>query len=140
MNGSFRKDLRALIKEIALQNKTRKVALSYVFLTDEELLEINRTHLDHDYYTDIITFDMGSSKQEIWGELYISKDRIKDHAHTYGVSEEEEFIRVFSHGFLHLLGFNDKSEVEAAQMRKEEERCLSLWESLKIVSRETLKI
>jgi rRNA maturation RNase YbeY len=83
---------------------------------------------------------LGNDESTIFGELYISKDRIKDHAKTYEVSEEEELIRVMSHGFLHLIGFNDKSEEEALLMRKEEERCLSLWREIKNVSRETITI
>jgi rRNA maturation RNase YbeY len=131
---------RTLIKRISESVFVNDISLNYIFMLDDELLEINREHLQHDYYTDIITFDLSNDESTIFGELYISKDRIKDHAKTYEVSEEEELIRVMSHGFLHLIGFNDKSEEEALLMRKEEERCLSLWREIKNVSRETITI
>ncbi len=131
---------RTLIKRISESVFVNDISLNYIFMLDDELLEINREHLQHDYYTDIITFDLSNDESTIFGELYISKDRIKDHAKTYEVSEEEELIRVMSHGFLHLIGFNDKSEDEALLMRKEEERCLSLWREIKNVSRETITI
>ena len=131
---------RTLIKRISESVFVNDISLNYIFMLDDELLEINREHLQHDYYTDIITFNLSNDESTIFGELYISKDRIKDHAKTYEVSEEEELIRVMSHGFLHLIGFNDKSEDEALLMRKEEERCLSLWREIKNVSRETITI
>ncbi|MFM1792949.1 MAG: hypothetical protein RLZZ252_1303 [Bacteroidota bacterium] len=131
---------RTLIKRISESVFVNDISLNYIFMLDDELLEINREHLQHDYYTDIITFNLSNDESTIFGELYISKDRIKDHAKTYEVSEEEELIRVMSHGFLHLIGFNDKSEEEALLMRKEEERCLSLWREIKNVSRETITI
>ncbi len=140
LNKVNRDYFRALVKRLSHTNGMNDVNLNYIFLSDEELLEINREHLQHDYYTDIITFDLSESALEVFGELYISKDRIKDHAKKYQVSEEEELIRVMSHGFLHLIGFNDKSEAEVIMMRKEEERCLSLWREIKNVSRETITI
>ena len=96
-------------------------------------MEMNKTHLDHDYYTDIITFD--SSKPPILkGELYISWDRVKENALGAGVKAEQELAgkglcvgaRVMVHGLLHLMGYGDKSEVAAAQMREKEEWALCL--------------
>lgn len=140
LNKVNRDYFRTLIKRISESVVVNDISLNYIFMLDDELLEINREHLQHDYYTDIITFDLSNDESNIFGELYISKDRIKDHAKTYKVSEEEELIRVMSHGFLHLIGFNDKSEEEVLLMRKEEERCLSLWREIKNVSRETISI
>lgn len=94
------------------------------WMSDDELLEVNRTHLDHDYYTDIITFDYTRGSR-ISGELFISKDRIKDNADSLGVKEEEETARVVAHGILHLLGFGDKTEEEAQLMREKENEVLA---------------
>ena len=93
------------------------------WLSDDELLEINKTHLDHDYYTDIITFDYSSSRK-ISGELFISVDRVRDNAATHGSSEKQEFHRVVAHGVLHLLGFKDKTEAECKVMREKENEVL----------------
>lgn len=140
LNKVNRDYFRTLIKKLSKAIEVKDVNLNYIFMSDNELLKINREHLQHDYYTDIITFDLSENRFHIFGEMYISKDRIKDHAKAYLVSEEEELIRVMSHGFLHLIGFNDKSEEEALSMRKEEGRCLSLWREIKNVSRETITI
>jgi len=140
LNKANRDCFRTLVTRISHSVKINNVSLNYVFLLDDELLKINREHLQHDYYTDIITFDLSDNDNSVMGELYISKERIKDHALSYKVSEEEELIRVMSHGFLHLIGFNDKSIEEAKSMRKEEESCLSLWKELTSVSRETITI
>jgi rRNA maturation RNase YbeY len=139
LNRQNRNLFRELIRHISTDVEA-SVQLNYVFCTDEELLEINRQFLQHDYYTDIVTFGLEVTPHNIVGEIYISKDRIKENAVLYKVSEEEELVRVFSHGMLHLLGYKDKTTQEAATMRKEEERCLSLWRSIKGVSRETISI
>jgi probable rRNA maturation factor len=93
------------------------------WLSDDELLEINKAHLDHDYYTDIITFDYSTSRK-ISGELFISMDRVRENASIHGSSEIQEFHRVVAHGVLHLLGFKDKTEVESKVMREKENEVL----------------
>ena len=93
------------------------------WLSDGELLDINKAHLDHDYYTDIITFDYSTSRK-ISGELFISVDRVRDNAAKHGSSENEEFHRVVAHGVLHLLGFKDKTEEESRVMREKENEVL----------------
>jgi rRNA maturation RNase YbeY len=90
-----------------------------VFCTDDELLELNKEHLSHDYYTDIITFDFTEGKA-LGGDLFISVERVKDNAKTLQVSFEEELHRVCYHGVLHLLGYNDKSATEISIMRDKE--------------------
>ena len=92
--------------------------------TDEELLAINIKHLQHDYYTDIITFDY-SKGTKISGELFISIDRVKDNAAALGVAIEVELGRVIAHGLLHLLGFKDKSDEEVVEMRMKEDEVLA---------------
>ena|SRR5690554_72234 len=99
--------------------------LSIVFGTDEWLLEQNKTFLNHDYYTDIITFDY-CEMNFISGDLLISIDRVYDNAVQYNVSRETELNRVLVHGLLHLCGYGDKSEKEIEIMRKKEDYYLSL--------------
>lgn len=93
------------------------------WLSDDELLEINKAHLEHDYYTDIITFDYSTSRK-ISGELFISVDRVRENASIHGSSEIQEFHRVVAHGVLHLLGFKDKTEAESKVMREKENEVL----------------
>ncbi len=97
--------------------------LNYIFCDDEYLLKVNIDHLDHDYYTDIITFDY-CENDLIISDLFISIDRIKDNANTYGVPFEEELHRVMVHGIMHLCGYKDKSEGEAEKMREREDHYL----------------
>ena len=99
--------------------------LSLVFCSDNYLLEINQQHLNHDYYTDIITFDY-SVDSVICGDLFISVDRVLENAGSFGVSFLHELHRVIIHGVLHLCGFNDKSSEEEAIMRSKEDCALLL--------------
>ncbi len=98
--------------------------LSYVFCSDEFLLEMNKEHLQHDYYTDIITFDYSETAKLLHAEFYISIDRIRDNAIENHVSFAEELHRVMIHGVLHLLGYGDKTESEAREMRHLENEAL----------------
>jgi rRNA maturation RNase YbeY len=93
--------------------------ITLIFCTDEELLAINKEHLAHDYYTDIITFNYNNDSI-LSGDLFISVDRITDNAQQLGVSMEEELHRVCYHGVLHLVGYNDKTDDEIALMRAKE--------------------
>lgn len=93
--------------------------LSFVFCSDEYLLKINQDHLDHDTYTDIITFDYCLDGL-INGEVYISTDRVKENAVSFRESEINELHRVMAHGVLHLCGYGDKSDEEALIMREKE--------------------
>jgi rRNA maturation RNase YbeY len=93
--------------------------INIIFCNDEYLLKINQEHLTHDYYTDIITFDY-SENTLISGDLFISKDRVEENAEEYKVSFENELNRVIIHGILHLIGYNDKSELEIKEMRTKE--------------------
>lgn len=115
-------NVTAALKVLYPSNRFSRIDVHW--LSDDELLEVNRTHLDHDYYTDIITFDYTRGSR-ISGELFISKDRIKENAITLGVREEEETARVVAHGILHLLGFGDKTEEEARLMREKENEVLA---------------
>lgn len=93
--------------------------ISVIFCSDEYLLEMNRQHLDHDYYTDIITFDY-SIENVVSGDLFISIDRVKDNASSFNMRFNHELLRVIVHGVLHLLGYKDKSEEDITLMRSKE--------------------
>ena len=105
--------------------------VNVIFCSDDFLLTMNNEHLNHDYYTDIITFDYCIDNQII-GDLFISLDRVLDNANANNVLYINELHRVLIHGVLHLCGYKDKSETEASLMRSKENHYLSLY-----VSRET---
>ena len=112
---------------IAIIKKEKKITgnISYVFCSDEHLLTINKQYLNHDYYTDIITFDY-TENGIVSGDIFISLDRIKDHANDYKVSFENELYRVIAHGVLHLIGYNDKTDQDQELMTKMENESLEL--------------
>lgn len=113
-----------------VQQRGKQVGnISYLFCDDERLLEVNRQFLNHDTYTDIITFDYVTADL-ISGDIMISVDRVGENAEKFGVPFEKEFHRVVIHGVLHLLGQGDKSEAEAAEMRRQEEESLLLWNTM----------
>ncbi len=114
--------------KLLLGHKKSLGSLNYTYCTDDELLDINRTYLSHDYYTDIITFDLSEEKGLIEGDIYISIDRVKDNAKLNSVLFETELKRVMAHGLLHLIGFKDKSKKEISDMREAENQALLLWE------------
>lgn len=102
-------------------------AVNFIFCSDDYLLDINRTYLDHDYYTDIITFDNRESDSDnLESDIFISIDRIQDNASSLDIPFDRELHRVIIHGVLHLLGWNDKTEEQKEAMREKEEACLSL--------------
>ncbi len=102
------------------------VEINYIFCSDQYLLEINKKHLNHDYYTDIITFDNSEQSGNIESDIFISIDRVQENANEQSTEFEQELHRVMIHGVLHLLGFKDKSEEEKQVMREKEDACLSL--------------
>ena len=114
---------------ITLFKKEKKplAALSYIFCSDQRLLEINRQFLQHDFFTDIITFPLSDPGQPITGEIYISIDRVRDNAREFGSSVKKELHRVIFHGALHLCGYKDKSPGEEKLMRKMEDKYLALY-------------
>jgi rRNA maturation RNase YbeY len=107
--------------------------LSYVFVSDEELLEMNRQYLQHDYFTDIITFDNSEDEDTIEGDIFISTDRVEENGQTIGKGILEEYLRVVAHGLLHLCGLGDKSDTEIETMRMAEEAFIELYQ-LKLIA------
>lgn len=103
--------------------------INYLFCDDEYLLDVNQRYLNHDTYTDIVTFDYVTANL-ISGDIIISVDRVKENAGIFGVPFEQEFRRVVIHGVLHLLGQGDKTDSEAAEMRRLEEEALALWNDM----------
>lgn len=101
--------------------------ISYILCSDNYLLEINRQYLNHDYFTDVITFDY-SEENVISGDIFISVDTVADNAKEYNVTFEKELERVMVHGVLHLVGYNDKSDSEVKQMRAKENQYLFLFD------------
>ncbi len=113
----LKKCIKALGKDLA--------ELNYIFTSDNNLLNINRLYLNHDYYTDILTFDNSEKKNDIEGDIFISTERVKENAGQYGVPFEEELARIMIHGVLHLAGYDDKTKEEKTLMRKMENKFLS---------------
>lgn len=131
-----RTQLKAFVESIFKQEKTNLESINYVFGSDEYLLEINRQYLNHDYYTDIITFDLADSGMPVMGDVHISYDRIRDNAAIVKSGVTEELHRVIFHGALHLCGYKDKSPMDEKLMRKKEDEYLTKY--FKKVSRGTL--
>jgi rRNA maturation RNase YbeY len=123
-----KKELKSVVKELVFQEGKELKDLSLVFTDDEYLLEVNKQYLDHDYYTDVITFDY-SSFPEVSGDVMISLDRVKDNAEMMKQTFQVEFYRVVFHGLLHLCGYKDKSNDEAIVMREREDYYLNVFVS-----------
>ncbi len=117
---------KAWIEAVAQRYGKMIGELYYYFCSDEKLLEINRERLGHDFYTDIVTFPLTDCDTVLSSEFCISVDRIQENAVTFGRSYESELHRVIIHGVLHLIGFDDLTDVEEKEMRTKEEEALGL--------------
>lgn len=125
LNLANKRKIQSFVASLFYAEGVKLKALNYVFCSDDYLLDINQKFLQHDYYTDIITFDLTEDRNEgVIGELYISVDRVKEQANG---SFEDEMLRVIFHGALHLCGFNDKLSSEIKQMRNKEDLYLRLY-------------
>ncbi len=122
-----RATLKKFIIDIFKRERKKLESLSYIFCSDDYLLEINKSHLKHNFYTDIITFDLSETPDRITGEIYISIDRVRDNAANLDVTINEELHRVIFHGVLHLCGYKDKKPRDAKKMRTAENECLSAY-------------
>jgi probable rRNA maturation factor len=121
-------DLRLWINDIIEKDGKSCGIINYIFCNDSVLLDMNKTYLNHNTLTDIITFD-NTENSVIAGEIYISTERVKENALLYSQSFPDELHRVMIHGVLHLLGNKDKSAKDKAMMREKEDLCLSLLKS-----------
>ncbi|MEI6264309.1 MAG: rRNA maturation RNase YbeY [Sphingobacteriia bacterium] len=119
--------LKAFIEKLIKKEGCLLSNIDYVFCSDEFLLKMNRDFLQHDYYTDIITFGLSEKNQPIEAEVYISIDRVKDNAKTLENNYQQEMLRVIFHGVLHLCGFKDKTKSEISTMRAKEDQYLQLF-------------
>jgi probable rRNA maturation factor len=119
--------LKTFIQGFFKANRKRLDSLTYIFCTDDYLLDINQQFLQHDYYTDIITFNLSDKVNTIQGEIYISIDRVKENARDRNITLKQEIHRVIFHGVLHLCGYKDKSPTQKAEMRAAEDKCLRAY-------------
>jgi rRNA maturation RNase YbeY len=124
------------LREIAKLEGYKVGELNYIFCSDDYLYQINVDFLDHNTYTDIITFDNSEKKKEIEGDIFVSIDRIKENAKNENEVFEKELKRVMAHGLLHLMGYKDKKEEDKIEMRKMENKAIDLFNNIN-VSRET---
>ena len=123
--------LKQFIVELFLENNLSLEALTIIFCSDEYLLNLNRQFLKHDFYTDILTFDL-TTDQFIIGEIYISIDRIKENALTEHISFHNELLRIIFHGVLHLCGFGDKTASQKKKMTEKENDALAKFASFHV--------
>ena len=117
------------IAEVARSHGKVAHELTYIFCDDEEIISVNRQYLQHDYYTDIITFDYTRGKL-LRGDMYISLDTVASNAEAVGATYDQELRRVIIHGILHLCGINDKGPGEREIMEMNENRALDMLENL----------
>ncbi len=118
-----RREVSAWIKSVAASHGMKIGDIAYIFCNDDKIIEVNREYLQHDYYTDIITFDY-TEENIISGDLFISLDTVRSNSEMLGVSYMQELYRVIIHGILHLCGINDKGEGEREIMEMHENNAL----------------
>jgi len=126
-NLKNRGELKIFINKL-IENESRTLnTLSYIFCNDKSMLDINRKYLGHNFYTDVITFDLSNSPREILADIYISLDRVKENAKGLKLPLAAELHRVMFHGLLHLCGYNDKTASQLRRMRNKENFYLNLY-------------
>lgn len=119
--------LKSFIERVFQKERMKLDSLVYVFCTDQKLLKINKEYLDHDDYTDIITFQLSDRNSPVIGEIYISVQRVRENSRRLGVSFISELHRVIFHGVLHLCGHTDKTAAQKRQIRATEDHYLKLY-------------
>jgi rRNA maturation RNase YbeY len=127
-----RTQLKAFINKQCLKEGVQIKTLQYVFCSDKFLLDINKKYLNHNFYTDIISFDLSDQKGRLIGGVYISIDRVKENAKTEGNLYTHELLRVIFHGALHFCGYKDKKPADVKTMRAMEDKWLKAY--LKTIS------
>ena len=118
--------LRTWIKRVIVQEKLQLESLNYIFCSDQYLWKMNKEYLEHDTYTDIITFGNSSGEKMVEADVFISVDRVKENAQIQNITFLQELYRVMVHGILHLMGFNDKTPNQKRVMSEKEDACISL--------------
>ena len=118
--------VKAWVKSTIAAEGYKLQELNYIFCSDAYLLQINRQYLDHDTYTDIITFDNSEKEKVIEGDIFISIERIRENAEKFGTGETNELHRVLIHGALHLLGYKDKKSADKTTMTTKEDQYLRI--------------
>ena len=119
--------LKAFIEKAIKKEGLHIETLQYIFCSDKYILGINKSYLQHDYYTDIISFDLSETRGKLIGEVYISIDRVKDNTKTHKTSLKEELLRVIFHGALHFCGYKDKKPADIKKMRAQEDKWLKSY-------------
>lgn len=127
LNIADKTGIKAAVEDLFRLEKQKLDHIEYIFCSDEYLLEINKQYLQHDFYTDIVTFDLSEKTDETIGEVYVSIDRIKDNAANLNQPLKNEILRVIFHGSLHLCGYKDKSEKDSKLMRSKEDFYIGLY-------------
>lgn len=120
-----RRENSAWVKAVAASYGKKVGEIAYIFVNDKKILDVNRQYLQHDYYTDIITFDY-TDDDTISGDLFISLDTVRSNAEQIGTTYEQELRRVIIHGILHLCGINDKGPGEREKMEAAEDKALNM--------------
>jgi len=123
----YRSNLKLFIQSIFKKEKTKAQFINIIFCSDEFLLNINKQYLNHDYPTDIITFEISRDLNGITAEIYISVDSVTRNSIDYQSTKKNELHRVIFHGILHLCGYNDKTKEDIALMRSKEDKYLNLY-------------
>lgn len=118
------------LEELISSEQKKTGEINYIFCDDEHLLKVNQDFLQHDYYTDVITFDYVKGKT-ISGDIFVSLPRISDNAKTENTEFNLEFLRVLAHGILHLCGYKDKTEKDIVEMRRKEDHYLAKIEDFR---------
>jgi len=136
-----RKEITRWIRQIIIEHFHKRPGdITYIFCSDEEILRINKSYLNHDYYTDIITFDY-SEGNIISGDLFIAIETVKTNSEKFNTEYDEELRRVMIHGILHLCGYDDKTTTEKKIMRTKEDEALGIIERmLSIKNKSTINI
>ncbi len=119
---------KAWLQNLAKAEGFKIAELSYIFCSDEYLLQMNIDYLKHETYTDIITFDNSEEKEIIEGDIFISVERVSENAKQHNISKEIELSRVISHGLFHLMGYKDKTETQSLEMRGKEKIAIELFD------------
>lgn len=128
---SFRRRnlVRSMVERLIRTEGQNVGEIHYIFCSDEYLLQLNQTHLNHDTLTDIITFQYNEPGEPVVSDIYISVERVKENAISFAVSFSDELLRVIFHGALHLVGYKDKTSAQKTEMRRMEDKYLSFFKS-----------